>query len=218
MLTITARLTWIVTQLRTAIGVVLAREARVQPVVWIGAQAFAPRIPPNQPPKLPAETWILLWNRAGRILTRFQTLHDRWRENRLPTPRPPRAARLAAPPAPPSPPVPRLPRTFGWVNRRIPESDPPTGQLDALLREPATRDFVQAAPQAGRLLRPLCHALGIRAPDWLQRPRRPRKPRPTRPPRPRPPSHAALLAAIPKDRPLQPYVLAAARASRNKNA
>ncbi len=42
---------------------------------------------------------------------------------------------------------------------------------------------MQATPQAARLLRPLCHALGVDQPAWLNRPPRPRPAR--KPPKPR---------------------------------
>lgn len=62
-------------------------------------------------------------------------------------------------------------------------------QLNHLLNEPETAALIAAAPQAARLLRPLCRMLGI-APAALQAPpRRPpaaAAPRPA--PRPRPPA------------------------------
>ncbi|MBN9559359.1 MAG: hypothetical protein J0H14_01360, partial [Alphaproteobacteria bacterium] len=65
--------------------------------------------------------------------------------------------------------------------------------LQALLEDPEMREFLAAAPQAGRLLRPLWRKLSPDVlPDILRlppRPPRPRKPRAPRPPRPaRPPA------------------------------
>jgi hypothetical protein len=217
MLTITERLTWIVAQLRTALGVFAAREARPPQPVWIGATLYAPRVSAPALPVLPPEAWILFWNRLDRLLRRFHALHDRWRSNTLPAPRPPRPAkRPACPPAAPHPRTrhPSLPRAFAWVNRRIPESSPSSGQLHTLLAEPDTRALVEAAPQAGRLLRPLCRALGVRPPPWLALPTRLRKPHPRAPrvARPRRPSlnDPALR--------LQDYVIAAARAWSRRSA
>jgi hypothetical protein len=89
--------------------------------------------------------------------------------------------------------------------------------LAALLRDPETQAFHAAAPQAGRLLRPLCQALGVRQPDWLRRPPRPRpaarrapRPRPQGAAPPRPRTHPSPM--LPTDRPLQGYVLRAADA------
>jgi len=217
MLDIAARMTWIINELRRALGVFAVRESRAQQVVWLGTQAYTPKIPPNQPPKLPAEIWSLFWRRFNRMATRFQTLLDRWRTNTLPKKRPPRlrpVPKTTPSGTPTQPPAVRLPRAHGWVNRRIPESAPASGQLSALLRDPEARAFVEAAPQAGRLLRPLCRALGILQPDWLRLPRRPRKPRPMAP--------SALQthpsnAPTPQDRPFQPYVRAAIRAWKKKS-
>jgi hypothetical protein len=99
----------------------------------------------------------------------------------------------------------RLPRGHGWVTRRIPEAGPSAGALHDLLQQPNTRDFVQAAPQAARLLRPLCRALGVDQTAWLKLPHRPRAPRKPRPAKPR---RLKLTDPILK---LRPYEIAAAR-------
>jgi len=205
MQTIATRFTWLITQLRTAIGVFVAREARVQPAVWLGGQAFVPLIPPARLPKLNDEVWGLVWNRLGRLAARFQRLFDRWRTNTLPARPLPRATRPAPATAPQHP---RLPRQIGWLNQRIPESAPPSGQLEAALHDPDMRAFVEAAPQAGRLLRPLCRALGVALPEWLRLPPRPRPPRAPRPPRPRRPSLTDPELRLPRN------IIAAARAWR----
>jgi len=216
MQTIPERLAGLVALLRNAIGVFAQREVAARQVVWIGDRAFQARPTPNA---LPDAVWSLFWNRLQLLSRRFTLLYRRWQSGTLPTPRPRRArTRPASPPesaaTPPRPPALRLPRAFGWVNRRIPEAAPPTGMLDALLREHEGewRAFLAAAPQAGRLLRPLCLALGIRQPAWLRLPPRPRRPRPPRPRRERP---------WRLDDPrlgLRPYVIAAARAWRKKRA
>jgi hypothetical protein len=206
MLTIGTRLAWIVTQLRNALGAFAMRESRVQPAVWLGTRLFAPVPPPNPLPKLSGDVWRLFWDRIGRLSTRFETLFTRWRENRLPARRAPRPHRSRVP----AKPLPRLPRAHGWVLRRVRESGSPAGQLADMLADPETRAFVAAAPQAGRLLRPLCRALAIPQPDWLRLPRRPRPPRPPRAPRPRPPALTDPTLHLPRN------VIAAARAW-NKN-
>ncbi|MBN9564461.1 MAG: hypothetical protein J0H14_27610 [Alphaproteobacteria bacterium] len=65
--------------------------------------------------------------------------------------------------------------------------------LQALLEDPEMRAFLAAAPQAGRILRPLWRKLSPdpALPDMLRlppRPPRPRKPRAPRPPRPAKPA------------------------------
>ncbi len=213
MLSIAARLTLLATQLRTAIGRFVVRESRATSLVWLGTTAYTAKPQPGQLPKLPPAVWGLFVDRLARLASRFETLFNRWRSNTLPKPRPPRSRAAARAETPVQAPPPALPRAQGWVNRRIPEAAPPAGQFDALLHDPQTRAFVQAAPQAGRLLRPLCRALGIKQPGWL------RLPKPRCPPRPAPraaPRPASLRAIQQSDRPLQPYVLAATRAWRPK--
>ncbi len=181
--------------------------ARAAPVVsaparpiWAGPELRWIIAPHGDLPLLPGPIWTLVWLRLERTANRLTRLYDRWQANTLPRPRPTptkRPASLRTPPpqipelpAPGMPLVeapPRLPRGRGWIIRRIPESGPSAGALHDLLQQPHTQDFVQAAPQAARLLRPLCHALGVDQPAWLQRPprqstiRKPRAPRPRRP-------------------------------------
>ncbi len=198
-----ARLAWIVERLRTVLGAFMAAQSRAPQLVWIGAQPYLPIASPEALPKLSTETWRFFWNRLGRLANRFQILFDRWHTGRLP-------ARRAARPAQQAHPVKRrltpLPRAHGWANRRIPKSAPCAGQLHALLTAPETAAFVAAAPQAGRLLRPLCHALGVALPPWLSLPLRPR------PPRAKPaPSRPPETGPLPPQRKPPPYVLAAAR-------
>ncbi len=214
MWTIPEHFAGLIALLRNAIGVFVQREVAARQVVWIGDRAFQARPTPNA---LPDEVWGLFWNRLQRLSRRFTLLYQRWQSGTLPKPHPHRTrARPAAPQdantaPPPTLPL-RLPRSFGWVNHRIPESAPPAGMLDAMLhqREGEVRAFLAAAPQAGRLLRPLCQALGVVQPDWLRLPPRPRRPRPPRPRRERP---------WRLDDPrlgLQPYVIAAVKAWRKK--
>ncbi len=220
MLFITGRLTWIVGLLRNAIGVHLDREARLVRVVHLGTRTFAVRPLPGALPPLPAKIWVLLFDRVTRLAQRFEALFQRWQAGTLPRHRlhaartPPQSpahspTQSLAQPGPAAPPrPPRLPRAFGWVNRRIPESAPPTGYLQALLheREAELREFLADAPQAGRLLRPLCHALGLRPPAWLALPPPPRSPRARSSRPPRPPALTDPSLRLPR------YVIATARA------
>jgi hypothetical protein len=64
---------------------------------------------------------------------------------------------------------PLLPREFGWVRRALPETGQFAGVLTYLLRDPETAALVEKAPEAGRILRPLCRLLGIEAPEFLRR-------------------------------------------------
>ncbi len=210
MITISTRLGAILTTLRQAIAAFAVQQNRAQTVVWLGTIAYTPISHPNAPARLPDETWALLSNRLARIAAKFTALFARWRTNTLPTPRPSRAGRPYTPK-----PIPRLPATRGWVNHRVAEAAPCAGMLDILLQEPDLPRFLAEAPQAGRLLRPLCHALGLPEPSWLKLPQRPK--RIFSPPARGRGEPEGGSSPTPKPqgtpfRPLQPYIRAAARA------
>ena len=188
MRSITDHLTLLVDLLKRAIGVHLDRQARLRPHVPTMGLAidYTPPQPPPGPAPLPQQAYELLWHRAHRIAHRFLALFARWQANTLPAPRiRPKTTRKPTAPTPL-----RLPRAFGWANKRLPEAAPAAGTLEDLIvnRAAELRPFLQAAPQAGRLLRPLCTALGVRPPEYLALPPRPRKPRAPKPPKPRRPS------------------------------
>ncbi len=112
-----------------------------------------------------AGTWLalplmlLLWSRLRRTAERFARLAAKVHAGTLPPPR----RRLRSPrPARPQPL--RLPRGFAWLVRRLPQAASAASQLQHLLADPAMADLLAAAPQAGRLLRPLCQMLGVRPP------------------------------------------------------
>ncbi|MBN9563692.1 MAG: hypothetical protein J0H14_23665 [Alphaproteobacteria bacterium] len=73
--------------------------------------------------------------------------------------------------------------------------------LQALLEDPEMREFLAAAPQAGRILRPLWRKLSPDVlPDILRLPPRPRKPRPPRPPKPPRPARPPAGSGPPRMR------------------
>jgi hypothetical protein len=149
------------------------------------------RIPGLAPIILPF--WKHL-NRARHCLARLATRIQAGRS--LPRSRAGRPRDEAdAPPTPPTrapiprPPIPRaeawLLRALGWrvAVHRV--------GLESLLAEPGMPDLVAAVPSLGRLLRPLCHMLGLPAPcpppGHRRRRRQPSAPPPparTRPPAP----------------------------------
>ena len=51
----------------------------------------------------------------------------------------------------------------------LPEAGKYAGALRYLLRDPETVALLAKAPQAGRMLRPLCHLLGVQPPEFLRR-------------------------------------------------
>jgi hypothetical protein len=65
---------------------------------------------------------------------------------------------------------------------------PHRGNIANLINDPEFLAFLAAAPQAGRILRPMCHMLGITDLDaHIRLPPRPTKPRPATIRAPRPP-------------------------------
>ncbi len=101
---------------------------------------------------------LLLWSRLRRTAERFARLAAKVHAGTLPPPR----HRLRAPRPRPQPL--RLPRGVAWLLRRLPQAAAAASQLQHLLADPAMADLLAAAPQAGRLLRPLCQMLGVRPP------------------------------------------------------
>jgi hypothetical protein len=65
-----------------------------------------------------------------------------------------------------------LPRGRGWLGRLVPRVGHVSGGLLQLMAEPEVLAFLEAAPQAGRLLRPLYWMIGMKLPPALQLPKR----------------------------------------------
>ncbi len=153
------RLTQIITGLCAAIALRAAKDAAFRPLV------------------------VRLWNALGRRARRFDRLAARIQAGRL-TRRPAVPSQAPRPKRPP-PATPPLPRGFAWLVRRAQETAVYGCQLQALLSDPEMAPLLEAVPQAGRLLRPLCRMLGVRPGPTLAPavvlPRRPRRPRPARP-------------------------------------
>ena len=126
---------------------------------------------------------LILWGRLGRMMLRLASLESRWRSGtlraprlRAPRPRTPRPAR-----ATPAAPRLRLPAAQGWLPRLILHTGSFHDPIANLLADPDTLALLAAAPQAGRILRPLAHMFGISLPEVLRLPKRERKPRPPKP-------------------------------------
>jgi len=171
----------------------------------------------------------LVHARLGRMLQRLDRLALRWQAGRLPTPRPPLPPRRNPgqpnPAAPPARPKPVIPSGHAWLFRLAQPAAQLAPQIQQALAHPDTQALVAAAPQAGRLLRPLCRMLGIAPPPWLRLPPRPPRPNDTRQrdsrplsPRPsrRPSCQTGQSPPDPPRVPLPAYVRAAARAWRPK--
>ena len=129
-------------------------------------------------------------NRIARLQRRFDALVERWRAGTLPaagtaevrhdtSPRPSpqsgegangadRAKRAAWP----------FPRGRAWIVRQLAPltGQPCVGSLCLVWEAPDMAEFYAAAPQVGRILRPLAHMIGAPLPAWLKLPRRARDP------------------------------------------
>ena len=151
---------------------------------------------------------VVVCNRMAGILEQVTALAARLRAGPLP---PPRKRGPRAPKPTQAGPKPHwrlfkdrksglsvlLPHKPGWLQAMLGwQAAGYTNTLRRLLEEPEMAAFLQAAPQAGRLLRPLCRMLMVKLPPVLQLPQRPRRPRP----RPQPPDPEAKLPRQ-RDRP-----------------
>ncbi len=135
---------------------------------------------------------LLLWPRLNRLAARFASLAARVAAGTA-TPRQRTLPRPAG--ARPRKPYARLPRRFGWLLRLEREAAAAAGsQLRHLLADPEMADILAAAPQAGRLLRPLCRMLGVQPPPALAPAPRRSRPRTA-------PNHAAAAPAAPPSGP-----------------
>src|SRR6516164_7335244 len=111
----------------------------------------------------PQELVRLTWYRIRRLERRFNALVAQWRAGALPGggERKPRAAWV-------------FPRGRGWVVRLLAPVTGPhcVGTLCLAWEEAEMAALHAAAPQVGRILRPLAHMIGARVPEWLQLPKR----------------------------------------------
>ena len=107
----------------------------------------------------------LVWRYVLSLSVRLDRLVARWKNGTLPAPRAPQPGRTRkARTVPPRFPLPRHP---GWLIRRMPATGIGVfgGQLAHLLAtDTELRDFLKAAPQARRLLGPVCRMFGIALP------------------------------------------------------
>jgi hypothetical protein len=116
---------------------------------------------------------ILLWAQLNRTMLRFTAMAARVAAGRMAAPRR-RPARPAPLKLPPSRARPIWPTGFGWLVRLAPEAACSAGVLQYLVTQPEMAALLAAAPQAGRLLRPLCRKLGVTLPPVLLLSRVPR--------------------------------------------
>jgi hypothetical protein len=153
---------------------------------------------------------VLFW-RLVRMVGRLDRLILRWQAGKL---RPERESRVrrsrgqpvscqesSTPGSPlpeslPQPASPRMPRGHGWLIRLAQPTAQAAMMVEFLMADAEAAGLFAAAPQAGRIFRPLCRMLGIPIPPALRLPPRPPPPscvRPRKAPRPRLPPLGPLL-------------------------
>jgi hypothetical protein len=140
----------------------------------------------------------LLWTRLARLTARFDTLVARLTAGHPAAParqrtRPTSTASARKAPAAGL----RLPRSHTWLIRLLPGEAASYGcQLQALLADPQMAALLAAAPEAGRILRPLCRLLAITPEGPLALPSAAGKPAPKpRPVKPAPPPESGPTLA-----------------------
>ena len=144
---------------------------------------------------------IVVWSYFKRLSARFDRLVLRVRAGKAARPARTRPASNAAPPTASRPepkPKLRLPTSLFWLRYLAPQTAPLHGSLRLLLCDPEMVALLEREPQAGRLLRPLCRALGIVPGPDLPAALFARNPRP------RPVPEAADLVASPPRAPMLP--------------
>ena len=105
---------------------------------------------------------VLVWGRISRASQRLERLIARWRAGCLPGRRVRGARRAVVVAGEGVAVVPvRVPRGRGWLVAAVPEAGSFGLQLQHALTGPEWAEFLAAAPQAGRILRPLCRMLGV---------------------------------------------------------
>jgi hypothetical protein len=168
-----------------------------------GLKACIGRIAPRIPARIPF--FVFIWGRVSRTVLRFERLVTLWRAGTLPKSRPSKRRPKSATPRPTS----ALPQGKAWLLRLLADhtARAHASQLQHFLdTEPDLPAFLAAIPQAGRLLRPLAHMLGLTLPAAIApKPRTP-KPRPKKPRTPIPRSsprstHRSSLYPSAKPRP-----------------
>jgi hypothetical protein len=115
---------------------------------------------------------MLLWTRLGQLRERIRRLAARLASGKGPGVPRSRRAQGGTERKPRRPPQ-LMPRDLGWLIRLVPEAAACGSQLRHLLADPETATLIEAAPQLGRLLRPLCRSLGVAPPPGLRPPPRP---------------------------------------------
>jgi hypothetical protein len=136
---------------------------------------------------------VRIFIRLHRLSARLTSLVTQIQAGKLPQPRPSRRTASRHYPR-----KPRLPESRGWLLRVVPATAEYAGQVQAMLDDPQTAALLEIAPQAGRILRPLCRMLAIPLPDHLRRPKPTPAPQPAAadPPAESPPAPPLPAACV----------------------
>ena len=104
----------------------------------------------------------LFWRRMRRLNRKFASIVAAWHAGTLPLPGSTARRTRKAPSAPRAPdPI----RGHGWVSRNIANSSIRAWDLEEMLeQDPDLQTLVAEAPQAGGVLRSLCHMLAVKQP------------------------------------------------------
>ena len=132
---------------------------------------------------------VFAWTYLNRMIQRLDRLATRWEQGRLAPPRI-RPGRVTTPPVihpADAWKLRRAPRGHLWLIRLVQPLVQHTTKMEMLIHDPDLAALCAAAPQAARLLRPLCRMYGIEPPPHLALPPRPKPPTPPRAPPPPPP-------------------------------
>ena len=103
---------------------------------------------------------VALWGRVARMRTRLERLVALWRARKLPRPAAPRVRTARKRPTDGAKQV--FPSSLAWLTRKLGYEAAVYGsQLRHLLTDAECVAFVEACPQAARILRPLLRMLSI---------------------------------------------------------
>ena len=156
-------------------------------------------IPASRIPSL-AQVLGLVYRRIFALIGRLDRLMVKFNAGTLPKPRhrasrPPASAR----PDSASKPALRIPAAQGWIFRVAQPAAQWRPHVERFVNDPDIIALAAAAPQAGRLLRPLCRLMLVPIPEQLRLPPRPPRahPMPPRPKSQRPLQPAAPVAPMP---------------------
>src|SRR5271165_5592572 len=122
---------------------------------------------------------VAAWGRFRRLGQRFTALVEQWQAGTLPEVGPVRVRAAVVRVAKPRP-AGLVSWGVNWFRKVFPDTATPmAGYVNQIVEaEPEVKALVAATPEAGRILRPMCHAVGLKVPAYLRLPRRPRGPRP----------------------------------------